>query len=90
MLWQPDTPFCQPELTLITNIGWGDMKHDDLENYSFKTMDKGYFESGIIVEGLLAMPLMKLGGGIFYRYGPYSFNKTWSNFALKWSVIFTF
>ena len=90
MLWQPDTPFCQPELTLITNIGWGDMKRDDLENYSFKTMDKGYFESGIIVEGLLAMPLMKLGGGIFYRYGPYSFDKTWSNFALKWSVVFTF
>ena len=89
MLWQPDTPWCQPELTLITNIGWGDMKRNNLDDYSFKTMDKGYFESGIVIEGLLAMPLMKLGAGIFYRYGPYSFDKTWNNFALKWSVIFS-
>lgn len=88
MLWQPDTPWCQPELTLVTNIGWGTMKRDDMADYYFQTMEKGYFESGVIVEGLLTMPMMKLGGGVFYRYGPYAFDNVWSNFALKWSVIF--
>ena len=88
MLWQPNTPWCKPELTLVTNIGWGTMKRDDMADYNFKTMEKGYFESGVIIEGLLAMPMMKLGGGIFYRYGPYAFDNVWSNFALKWSVIF--
>lgn len=88
MLWQPNSTWFKPELTLITNIGWGTMKRDDMDDYNFKTMEKGYFESGIIVEGLLALPLMKLGGGVFYRYGPYAFDNVWSNFALKWSVIF--
>lgn len=88
MLWQPNSTWFKPELTLITNIGWGNMKRNDIADYNFKTMEKGYFESGIIVEGLLTLPMLKLGGGVFYRYGPYAFDNVWSNFALKWSVIF--
>jgi hypothetical protein len=29
------------------------------------------------------------GLGAFYRYGPYSFDNVWNNFAFKWSATFT-
>ena len=88
MLWKTHSQWFSPRLSIVTNLGWGDMKR--AENHSdknFKTMDKGYFESGFVVDGLLATPLTKVGAGVFYRYGPYSLPKVWDNFAWKWSVL---
>ena len=88
MLWKTHSQWFSPRLSIVTNLGWGDMKR--AENHSdknFKTMDKGYFESGFVVDGLLATPLTKIGAGVFYRYGPYSLPKVWENFAWKWSVL---
>ena len=85
MLWKTNSAWFRPELSVITNIGWGDMKRAEaypLKN--FKTMEKGYFESGIVVNGLLATPLTKIGVGAFYRYGPSSLPNVWDNFAWKW------
>jgi hypothetical protein len=85
MLWKTNSAWFRPELSVITNIGWGDMKRAEaypLKN--FKTMEKGYFESGIVVNGLLATPLTKIGVGAFYRYGSYSMPNVWDNFAWKW------
>jgi hypothetical protein len=85
MLWKTNSAWFRPELSVITNIGWGDMKRAEaypLKN--FKTMEKGYFESGVVVNGLLATPLTKIGVGAFYRYGPYSMPNVWDNFAWKW------
>ena len=53
---------------------------------NFKTMERGYFESGFVVNGLLATPFTKLGAGVFYRYGPYAFDRVWDNFALKVAI----
>ena len=87
MLWKTESQWFRPELTLVTNLGWGDMKRADAyPNKNFKTMDRGYFESGIVVNGLLATPLTKIGLGAFYRYGPYSLPNVWDNFAWKWSA----
>ena len=91
MLWKTNSQWFKPELTLVTNIGWGDMKRAENHlNKNFKTMEKGYFESGFVVKGLLNLPLMKVGLGAFYRYGPYSFPTVWENFAWKWSAVFSF
>ena len=85
MLWKTNSQWFKPELTIATNIGWGDMKRaNGHPDKNFKTMEKGYFESGFVVDGLLATPLTKIGVGVFYRYGPYSFDNVWSNFAWKW------
>ena len=84
MLWKTNHPLFKPELSIVTNIGWGDMKRADAyPDKNFKTMEKGYFESGIVVDGLLASPISKLGVGVFYRYGHYSLPKVWDNFAWK-------
>ena len=90
MLWKTNSQFFNPELSIITNIGWGDMKRSEAyPEKNFKTMDKGYFESGIVIDGLMSTPLTKVGAGVFYRYGPYAFDNIWSNFAWKWSATIT-
>ncbi len=88
MLWKVDSQWFKPELSIVTNIGWGDMRRAEAyPNKNFKTMEKGYFESGIVIDGLLATPLTKIGAGVFYRYGAYSLPNVWDNFAWKWSAI---
>ena len=87
MLWKTHSQWFKPELTVATNLGWGDMKRaENQPEKNFNTMEKGYFESGFVVNGLLATPFTKLGVGVFYRYGPYAFDKVWDNFAFKWCV----
>ena len=89
MLWKTESQWFKPQLTLVTNFGWGDMKRaESFSNKNFKTMEKGYFESGFVVKGLLNMLWMKVGAGVFYRYGPYAFDNVWDNFAWKWSATF--
>ena len=67
-----------------------------LNELGFLTIDKGYFESGIVVKGLLNALFAKLGLGVFYRYGYYAwpnyepFDSVWDNFAWKWSATFDF
>ena len=88
MLWKTNSEWFNPELSIITNIGWGDMKRAEAyPDKNFKTMEKGYFESGIVIDGLMTTPLTKVGAGVFYRYGPYSLPNLWDNFAWKWSAI---
>lgn len=77
-LWSPRSTWFKPKLTLATNLGWG-----------LPTMKHGYFESGLVVKGLLSMPLVDMGAGVFYRYGAYSFPKVIENFAFKYSITFS-
>lgn len=86
-LWHIKSSWFRPEPVIATNIGWGCVK--DENKTGLPTIDKGYFESGLMINGLVTVSMMKLGFGAFYRYGPYSFDKTWDNFSLKWNVIFT-
>ena len=95
MLWKTYSQWFKPELVLLTNIGWGDMKRAEaFPDKNFHTMEKGYFESGFVVKGLLSLPLVKVGAGVFYRYGNYAwpnypeFTSVWNNFAWKWSATF--
>ena len=91
MLWKTNSPWFKPELSLITNIGWGDMKRAEAyPDKNFKTMERGYFESGVVVNGLLSTPLTKIGLGAFYRYGPYNLPNVWDNFAWKWCATISF
>ena len=89
MLWKTNSQWFKPELSLFTNIGWGDMpRTKDYHEKNFKTMERGYFESGIVVDGLLSVSIAKIGAGVYYRYGPYSLPNVWDNFAWKWCAVF--
>ena len=95
MLWKTNSKWFQPQLNLITNLAWGDMRPDkNIKELGFNIIDKGFFESGIVVKGLLNVLWAKVGAGVFYRYGHYAwpnyepFESVWDNFAWKWSVAF--
>ena len=76
-LWDPGDVFFKPQLTLSTALGWG-----------IPTMTQGYFESGFVIKGLLYTPMVNMGVGVFYRYGPYAFSNAFDNFAFKYSITF--
>ncbi|MEN8225041.1 MAG: DUF5686 family protein [Bacteroidota bacterium] len=83
------TKFFAPEIVLVTNIAFGDLTNKvQHHNVEYLTMEKGYYESGLVLHGLLNLQIYKLGAGVFYRYGPYSFDRIGDNFAYKVSIVF--
>ena len=76
--------YFSPGIELVTNIGFGKLQQNDIrQNLNFKTMEKGFFESGILVHQLMKSSLNSLGLGVFYRYGAYSFPSIKENFVFK-------
>lgn len=90
LLWR--TGRFSPEFAVATNIGFGSLDHPGYHNgISFNTMEKGYYESGLLINNLLNMAgVYTLGVGAFYRYGPYHLPKTADNFAYKITMVFPF
>jgi hypothetical protein len=81
----------KPQLLLLTNVTFGTLKHPEQHlNYDFKTPDKGYYESGIVIRKLLNLQVYDLGLGVMYRYGPYGLPKVGDNFAYKISLFYAF
>ena len=78
-----------PEIGIATNFAIGDLKYPDRHrNVNFNTLEKGYFESGLLLNKIINMRMYYLGFGAFYRYGAYSLPKMMDNFAFK--LTFTF
>lgn len=79
--------FFQPEFILYHAAGWGDLSQANLQTGdSFKKMNKGFYEGGLVVDDMLKIGFTGLGAGVFYRYGPYSDNKALNNFVYKLSL----
>jgi len=82
-----------PKFALSQNIGFGWLDHKERYNHNIlqpKEMNLGYYESGLLINNLLNLSLYNLGVGAFYRWGPYSMNKTWDNFGAKITLMFPF
>jgi len=79
----------KPHLAVATNVGFGwlDTKDPHL-NVDFNTLEKGYYESGILLNNLLDLKLYSLGLGVFYRYGPYGFDDMADNISGKFTLTF--
>lgn len=74
--------FFKPELALVSALGWGEMNQQSYhKNLPFKTMEKGFFESGIQLDRLLGF--LNLGAGAYYRYGAYAFDDFEDNWTFK-------
>ncbi|MBL7113846.1 MAG: hypothetical protein ISS19_18050 [Bacteroidales bacterium] len=79
----------QPGIVMATHVGYGELLHtENHEGIDIQTMDKGYIESGLLIKNLLNQWFIGYGLGVFYRYGPYSLNKTIDNFAFKFTISF--
>lgn len=70
----------QPQITLVSRAAIGNLENPiNHTGFTFKTMKKGYFESGLEVNRIYK----GLGFSTFYRYGAYQ-NAEWSdNLAVK-------
>lgn len=82
-----------PEFAVAQNIGFGWLDHK--ESYqAIQTapgeMNLGYYESGLLINNLINLRLYKVGVGAFYRWGPYSMDKTANNFGYLVSIEFPF
>ncbi len=70
----------KPKLSFITRFAFGDIKNPtNHQGVVFKRMNKGYFESGIVLNQLFK----GFGLATFYRYGAYQFPKFQDNLAVK-------
>jgi hypothetical protein len=78
-----------PRIVFCQGIGFGGLSSPNAHiGIDFKTMEKGYFESGLVIEDLLVIKgLLSFGVGTFVRYGAYYLPKpqykTIDNFAFK-------
>jgi len=78
-----------PQPELVTNMGIGYLNHPSIhERIDAKSYEKGYFESGLLINNVLNFYLTRIGIGGFYRYGYYSFPDWKDNVALKLSMNF--
>lgn len=79
----------KPELVLVNNVAFGELKNATKhQNIQLQSYEKGYYEGGIIIKNMVRINCKNIlyigfGGGVFRRYGPYSFDKEASNYAYK-------
>ncbi len=76
----------KPHFKIVTDIGFGTMDNvSNNYNMPFRTMEKGYYESGLEINHLLHFYFISLGAGVYYRYGPYTLSPVINNFVLKFT-----
>ena len=86
-----ETPRFKPKLIVATNGGWGTLRNASDHNIDFRIKDKIYLESGLLINNIIRFKIFNLyylgfGGGAFYRYGYYGYDKVFDNLALKFSI----
>jgi hypothetical protein len=89
-----ETPGFKPKILIVQNTGWGNLNDPADHGIDFKIKNKIFLESGLLINNILRFRLFNLyhigfGGGAFYRYGYYDYNRVIDNLALKLSVTFS-
>lgn len=77
----------RPGISVCQNMGISTINNKKNHlGYNFNTMEKGYYETGIVFSNILHQSIAGYGIAIYYRYGPYSFTNIRDNFAIKLSL----
>jgi hypothetical protein len=83
----------KPEISLTQGLLFGNLSHRDWHSVDgdFRVPDRGFFESGVLFDNLVRLKLLslayiKIGFGVFYRYGSYAYTNELKNFAIKFSI----
>jgi len=79
----------KPEFAVATNIAFGGLDYKDSHHdIDYKTLEHGYYESGLQINNLLNLQLYSIGVAAYYRYGPYTLPNGWDN--VGWRVVLKF
>jgi hypothetical protein len=80
----------RPELVFAHNMGVGSLANKEKHiGANLSTLDKGFFESGLLLNNLIRFKYVKkmfyfgIGAGAFYRYGTYAFVNPSDNLVYK-------
>ncbi|MGB0175600.1 MAG: carboxypeptidase-like regulatory domain-containing protein, partial [Owenweeksia sp.] len=80
-----------PHVELVTRAVWGSLDRPELHRgLDFKTLENGYYESGLELNKLSTFGFIGLGAGFYYRYGAYSKDDFMDNAAIKLTSKFSF
>lgn len=79
----------------MQNSGWGGLRNASDHAIDFKTPDKIYLESGLIINNIIKIKYLNMfyinfGIGGFYRYGSYGLANSSDNLALKLAMSVSF
>lgn len=90
LAWKTKLKWFAPQLSIHHAVGYGSMKNSSYHSNrdTFKSMDKGYYEGGIIVDNLLMSGFVSLGMGLFDHYGYYANPDFSKNLTVKLSLNF--
>ncbi len=85
----------KPELVIVQNVAYGTLRNENAhEGVEIKTLEKGYFESGLMLNNLIRFDSkfywFGYGAGVFYRYGPNGFTNEKDNFIFVLSSSISF
>jgi hypothetical protein len=76
-----------PQPSLVFNAGFGSLRNPEMHHFpELKTMEKGYFEGGLLIDNLLSSPISSIGAGVFYRLGDYAYHRAGKNFFFRLSI----
>lgn len=89
------TKYFKPGIAITSSYGWGRLNNKlQHQGIGFKTMEKGYYESGLLLSDLLVLKAqfynMGLGAGAYYRYGFYKSLSEKDNLAFKLNFSISF
>jgi hypothetical protein len=76
----------EPQIALHHAIGYGEMNAKQNHSVSFRSMDKGFFEGGLLLNNVLTSGMSGIGIGVFYRYGTYADPNWKQNLVFKISL----
>jgi hypothetical protein len=79
----------QPEIALITNVGWSDWSKKDIVGQNIGPYNNFYFESGVQFNYILRASIIGYGFATYYRYGAYHLPNLIDNFAFKLTLTYS-
>ncbi len=93
LLWKTRSKLFKPQFELVQNFAIGDYTQNPMHIFSLnqpQTLSKGFFESGLLINGIISNPFYSIGVGGYYRWGSYAHASWQDNFALKLTLATSF
>jgi hypothetical protein len=74
-----------PKFAVVNNFGIGELTQNSNHQTTTQTqsIEKGYYECGLLINNILNQSFLGYGFGLFYRYGSYAYTNTADNFSYK-------
>ena len=79
------------EPVLLLNCGYGNLqkyKQTMHNGIDVRTMNKGYYEAGLLINDIIDLKYYTMGVGACYRFGPYQYSSFNDNIAYKITIVF--